>query len=80
MMDFNKLSVVKRGIIRSCVIYGYTTDSTYRGEKEWLYKKGWLQGNQTKVFDTVHIISGQYMLTPEGKRAYEAAAKGNASN
>ena len=67
-MDFNKLSQIKKGIIRSAYGWGYVTDNTYPREKQALYQKGWLQ---TRCIDNHQMISGQYELTPDAKTAYE---------
>lgn len=67
-MEFEKLSKIKKEIIRRAYQQGYIGGLTYPREKEALRSKGWLQGYCP---DQYHIISGQWMLTPAGRKAYE---------
>ncbi len=71
-LDFNKLSKVKKQIIRSVYRFGACLDMTYAREKEALQRAGWLQGR--RIGDS--IISGQWMLTDAGREAYEDTQRG----
>lgn len=64
-LDFNKLSQIKKGIIRSAAAWGYVTDNTYPREKDDLRKAGWLRAY---CKDGHNIISGQWMLTDNAQR------------
>lgn len=65
-LNFDKLSIVKRRIIRTTHQRGWITGTTYPKEKQWLSERGWLCVRQYGHL----IINGQWALTDAGLRAF----------